>query len=106
MWGSSVTTLAPHVLVRPLLLLRFFSTRNWCNRHWGVFDSFEAARQYVQRHGHVAHHTLDHRQWLSEREKLQPHDYPMLFWLSQAIDRKPVRIVDIGGSVGTSYLAF
>jgi putative methyltransferase (TIGR04325 family) len=106
MFRSLVKAVVPQAVLQPWLRRRFFATRSWRNRHWGVFDSFEAAHQYVRRHGHVAHYTLDHRQWLAERQTLLPHDYPMLFWLAQAIDQKPARIVDIGGSVGVSYLTF
>lgn len=98
---------------------RFFASRGWANRHYGVFPSFAAARECVRRHGGgEARFTLDHATWLRERLQPLPHDYPMLFWLGRALaeggesrragagpDRLGgPRIVDLGGSVGVSYL--
>lgn len=88
----------------------FLHTHQWCNLHWGVFDSFASANEFARRHGHTAHYKLDHRQWLTEHLELMPHDYPVLFWLERLLcspaGRQFSRMADLGGSVGPTYLAF
>jgi len=102
-----VTTLVPRPLLRPLLQRRFLATREWANRHWGVFDSFEAANQWIAAQGQVSQFRLDHRRWREERLGLMVHDYPMLFWLDRVLQgRSTARVADLGGSVGVSYYAF
>ena len=100
------TAVVPRAVLEPVLKRRFFATRSWANRHWGVFESFEAAREFAAQRGEKTSFSLDHRKWLEEHLALMPHDYPMLYWLTRILDGQPMRIVDVGGSVGVSYLAF
>lgn len=83
----------------------FFQSRRWENLHLGVFESFQAARDYAARRNAVAAFDLDHEAWLEERVRLKPHDYPMMFWLERTFEHG-MRVVDLGGSVGVSCYAF
>lgn len=62
MLRSLAKAVLPHAVLQPWLRQRFFASLSWHHRHWGVFDTFEAARPHVHRHGLVAHYTLKHRQ--------------------------------------------
>ncbi|SFM29101.1 methyltransferase, TIGR04325 family [Variovorax sp. OV329] len=104
---------ADHLLPLPMRAAlhrrRFFGAREWRNLHWGVFDSFEAANAFAQQHGAPPRFDMDQRRWLSDRQKLLAHDYPMLFWLERLFTsdegRQFTRLCDLGGSVGVSYMA-
>lgn len=96
----------PDALLAPLLKRRFFATQSWANRHWGVFESFAEANQCVANEGKQPHFTLDHAAWLEEHQRLKTHDYPMLHWLTQILDGRAARIVDLGGSIGATYYAY
>ncbi|RZI96465.1 MAG: methyltransferase, TIGR04325 family [Variovorax sp.] len=100
------TSVLPKPILRSLLQRRFLATRSWSNQHWGVFDSFAAARQWAVEHGEKPHFELDQLGWLKSRLVLKTHDYPMLFWLARALDGRPARVFDLGGSVGVSFLAY
>ena len=104
--NALVNGLLPDAVLGPLLKRRFFATQSWANRHWGVFESFDAARRFAAEQGAKAMFTLDQRKWLEDHQGLMAHDYPMLFWLTQILDGRPARIADLGGSVGVSYYAF
>jgi putative methyltransferase (TIGR04325 family) len=87
---------------------RFLRATGWRNLHLGRFDGFEQARDYARSHGVKVGYVLDHRAWLAERSELHPHDYPVLFWLSEAIANSGAefRVADLGGSVGVSYYLY
>jgi len=100
----------PRPLRDALHLRRFFAARQWRNLHWGVFDSFDAANAFVRARGEAPRFDMDQTRWLSDRQALLPHDYPMLFWLDHLLHvpgaQHLSRIVDLGGSVGISYIAY
>lgn len=98
--------LVPDAVLQPFLKRRFFANRSWTNRHWGVFDSFEAANRFAAQQGNPAKFTLDHRKWLDDHQSLVAHDYPMLFWLMQILGDRPARVADLGGSLGATYYAY
>lgn len=100
------TRLLPKPMLRALLQRRFLATRSWSNQHWGVFDSFAEANRWAAAHGEQPRFELDQLGWLKARLALKTHDYPMLFWLARALDGRPARVFDLGGSVGVSFLAY
>ena len=75
----------PPRLQEPIYRSRFVRASGWRNLHLGLFESFEQARDYARRHGVQVGYALDHRAWLAERSELHPHDYPVLFWLSEVL---------------------
>ena len=102
---SVVRLLTPQFLLSARYERHFFRSRRWENLHLGVFESFEAAREFAARRNVVPRFDLDHEAWLRERVRLSAHDYPMMYWLGRALE-EDVRIVDLGGSVGVSCYAF
>ncbi|MDM0111701.1 methyltransferase, TIGR04325 family [Variovorax sp. J22R133] len=106
----TVGPLIPRPVRSALQKRRFFSARDWRNLHWGVFDSFESANEFVRLHGEAPRFEMDQHKWLTDKQVLLPHDYPPLFWLTR-IFQSPVgqnftRVLDLGGSVGVTFLAF
>jgi putative methyltransferase (TIGR04325 family) len=102
---SVVRLLTPQFLLSARYERHFFRSRRWENLHLGVFESFEAAREFAARRDVVPRFDLDHEAWLKQRVRLSPHDYPMLFWLGRTFE-EGMRVVDLGGSVGVSCYAF
>jgi putative methyltransferase (TIGR04325 family) len=91
--------LAEHIRRR-----QFFAAHEWRGLHFGVFDSFAAAREYGARHGVAAHYDMDHTWWLGVQSSVHLHDYPTLYWLNRVL-AEGSKIADLGGSVGVSYYA-
>jgi putative methyltransferase (TIGR04325 family) len=99
--------LVPRALLDARYERHFFQCRRWESLHLGIFDRYRDAVAFAERRGVKSGFALagGHEQWLKDRQDLRSHDYPVMFWLSQVL-QEGMRVVDIGGSIGVSYLLF
>lgn len=97
----------PRFVKEPRQQRIFFLSRGWQNRHWGVFESFQEALAFAQRFHATTRFGACHERVLRQHAILKPHDYPVLFWITRALQAIGTgRLVDLGGSVGASYYAY
>jgi len=82
-------------------LRKFLTARGWQGLHYGIYDSFQQARSAVP--ADVTGWQPDDNGWyISQYQKVEIIDYPILFWLQRLI--KPgCLLFDFGGHVGVSY---
>jgi len=77
----------------------------WARRFNGVFATFEEAIQGAPAGKPVGYDNSAAASFMEPSGQLLPSDYPVLFWLQQALADKPV-LLDIGGYVGISYYTY
>lgn len=83
----------------------FFNAHGWQNLHLGKFSSFAEANEFARKRGVQSEYRLDHVEWAKIQTTIKAHDYPILYWLGQLLDRNSV-VCDFGGSVGVCYYAY
>ncbi len=74
-------------------------------RFFGEFASYDAAKAYVPLNKDRYFHTANTSDYESIAV-LDYYDYPCLFWISDSLRSGAKSLVDLGGGVGTKYLAF
>ncbi|MCW1925270.1 methyltransferase, TIGR04325 family [Luteolibacter arcticus] len=75
----------------------------------GIFESIDEAREAVRRHradtcGHLDGNLIGSNFTLSSTIRMS--DYPVLFWLQEAIRTEKLSVFDFGGGVGQTYVNF
>jgi putative methyltransferase (TIGR04325 family) len=77
---------------------------------WGVFETFEEARQMAPETKTIGYDNLELAQYYKQTLEQQPgvasFDYPVLFWLNLLFGIGCTQIFDFGGNVGTHYYAY
>jgi putative methyltransferase (TIGR04325 family) len=72
----------------------------------GIYDDFAAATAAAPASAEIGFDNEATAVLLAEsRHRIFPHDYPVLFWLSQLL-RRDTFLFDLGGNVGISYFGF
>lgn len=84
---------------------RFFNAQGWQNLHFGKFSSFREANEFARKRGVQVGYRLDHVEWAQIQATIRAHDYPILHWLGQLLERDSV-VCDFGGSVGVCYYTY
>jgi putative methyltransferase (TIGR04325 family) len=76
------------------------------HRNGGVFRSFDEARAWLPpSRGFDAEELAD--EYINVRiHRIFVYDYPVIFWLSEAIRTGARSVLDVGGSVGVHYIAY
>lgn len=96
-------------LVRPARVhlgrQQFLSREGW-GAHFGVFDSFAAARAWLPRSPEFDHAALAAEYVDVRSKKVFAYDYPVMQWLQRAFQGGATSVLDIGGSVGVHYYAY
>ncbi|WP_218508530.1 methyltransferase, TIGR04325 family [Variovorax sp. dw_308] len=114
----TLTTLSPLQIVRnalgdslfrPTLMRqsreRFLSPEGM-GSHFGVFESFGAAREWLPPSPEFDLDELAVEYVRVRMKKVYAYDYPVMWWLERAMRNGSTRILDIGGSVGVHYYAY
>ncbi|MGJ7497380.1 methyltransferase, TIGR04325 family [Variovorax sp. RT4R15] len=96
-------------LTRPALLLwrrRQFLSREGHGFYFGLFDSFNAAREWLPKSPEFNCDALAEEYVNVRTRKIFAYDYPIMWWLDRAFLAGAMSILDIGGSVGVHYYAY
>jgi putative methyltransferase (TIGR04325 family) len=100
----------PLSVARDLYTYRYFNRLDKWPRYRGVYSSRTAAESAIPK-GKLEGFNLESvpTYFLEKQFLFNPSDYPVLFWLSQALERessnKPV-VFDLGGGVGQAYYIY
>ena len=96
-------------VTRPVLLRwrrRHFLAREGYGFYFGLFDSFDAAREWLPASAEFNHEALADEFIKVRTQQVFAYDYPVIWWLNEAFRRGATRVLDIGGSVGVHYYAY
>ncbi|MEJ8847976.1 methyltransferase, TIGR04325 family [Variovorax rhizosphaerae] len=74
--------------------------------HFGVFDSFAAARDWLPPSPEFDLDVLAVEYIRVRTKRVYAYDYPVMWWLDRAMRDGATRVLDIGGSVGVHYYAY
>ncbi|HEY4556485.1 MAG TPA: methyltransferase, TIGR04325 family [Lysobacter sp.] len=86
--------------------LAFFQSPEGFTSHYGVFESFDAAREFLPPTREYDLEVLG-REYVHERmHRVYAYDYPVMLWLQRAFDDGARGVFDIGGSVGVAYFGY
>ncbi|RZI83552.1 MAG: methyltransferase, TIGR04325 family [Rubrivivax sp.] len=86
-------------------LAHFFSSRGY-GAHYGVFSSFEQARDWLPKTGEFDRPEFSEEYLGVRTQRVFAYDYPVMFWLKMAFAQGATSVFDIGGSVGVHYYAY
>ena len=100
----SIRDSGPLITVRRRLYERRFArTHEWKNLTRGVYRTFDEARRAAPSSMPVGY-ALDDESFVA-RTRMEPHDYPAVFWLREPLERGCV-LLDLGGHVGLQYYLY
>lgn len=86
-------------------LAHFFSSKGY-GTHYGVFDSFAQARDWLPASGEFDRPEFSEEYLGVRTQRVFAYDYPVMFWLKMAFAQGATSVRDIGGSVGVHYYAY
>jgi len=95
---------------------RRFQTNGY-GKFWGVYSTFEEARQAAPKTKNVGYNDaelaqeyeqmLEEDNWENSGRIIRLHDYPVLFWLSSIFEMGEGKtIFDLGGNVGVHFYSY
>src|SRR5215207_2613531 len=84
---------------------RQFLPRSGHDCHFGVFDSFKAARAWLPPTPGLDQAALAAEYVDARSKKVFSYDYSFLWWLDRALEDGSNSLLDIGGSVGVCHYA-
>ncbi len=91
--------------VEKQLLQRFASNRDQ-NLFWGVYATWSEAEAAAAEHGRAGYDNSASASLYNYRLRMDPHDYPSLYWLTRSLDEGLHGVFDVGGAIGIKFLAF
>jgi putative methyltransferase (TIGR04325 family) len=98
------------------LIKRHFQTNGY-GRFWGVYKTFEEARQAAPKTKNVGYNDvelaqeyqqmLEQENWENSGRVVAGHDYPLLFWLNSIFEQGGGKtIFDFGGNIGVHFYSY
>jgi putative methyltransferase (TIGR04325 family) len=84
---------------------RQFETARAGHLFRGIYDSFDAARRDAPVTAPLGYDNTASTDLYIGWDNAQAHDYPAFFWLAQSIAERAESIVDLGGNIGTKFVA-
>lgn len=86
--------------------LEYFLSDKGYASHFGVFTNFEEARLWLPKSQEFDQEKLATEYVAVRMRRVFSYDYPVMFWLNQALNQGAVSVLDIGGSVGVHFYAY
>ncbi|WP_341727213.1 TIGR04325 family methyltransferase [Pseudoxanthomonas putridarboris] len=98
-------------VARPLYRRYFRRPYRHGNLYYGVFDSYaqalQQARAFSSRELPPSYDVeAASRMYRAQLHRLRACDYPVMFWLEQALAQGARRVFDLGGHIGLAYYGF
>ena len=76
------------------------------NLFFGVHRTWDDAADAANRFGRAGYDNADSAQLYDLRVRMDPHDYPSLYWISRSLDEGMKGVFDVGGAIGIKFIAF
>lgn len=86
--------------------LRDFLANRERNVFFGVHASWDEAAAAAHGYGAVGYDNAGSAELYDHRLRMDPHDYPALYWLTRSLAEGQRGVFDVGGAIGIKYLAF
>jgi putative methyltransferase (TIGR04325 family) len=87
------------------LLQRFVSNRDQ-NLFWGVYETWAEAEAAASAYGRSGYDNSESADLYNYRIRMDPHDYPSLYWLTRSLEEGMQGVFDVGGAIGIKLMAF
>ncbi|RZL00045.1 MAG: methyltransferase, TIGR04325 family [Rubrivivax sp.] len=84
---------------------RYFSKQG-TGYHSGHFSTFAQARAWLPPSPEFSHAQFTDEYVHQRSHRIWAFDYPVLFWLRQALEQGGTTLLDIGGSIGNQFYAY
>ena len=104
-----IDTLAQLAPLRALLqhqARRAFVSNRDRNLFFGVHASWDEAASAARAFGVAGYDNAASAAIYDHRIRMDPHDYPSLYWLTRSLQEGLKGVFDVGGAIGIKYLAF
>ncbi len=76
------------------------------NLFFGVYDTWDAAAAAAAGYGRAGYDNDDSAKLYDARVRMDPHDYPSLYWLHRSLLEGMKGVFDVGGATGIKFQAF
>lgn len=76
------------------------------NMFFGVHENWEEAVAAAAAFGRAGYDNSNSAQLYDYRTRIDPHDYPSLYWISRSLDEGMGSVFDVGGAIGIKFIAF
>jgi putative methyltransferase (TIGR04325 family) len=76
------------------------------NMFFGVHENWEEAVAAAAAFGQAGYDNSNSAQLYDYRTRIDPHDYPSLYWISRSLDEGMNSVFDVGGAIGIKFIAF
>lgn len=103
---DALVRLAPVRVMAQRQARRAFVTNRDQNLFFGVHSSWDEAVAAAQGFGVAGYDNPTSARLYDHRTRMDPHDYPSLYWLTRSLQEGLKGVFDVGGAIGIKYLAF
>ena len=76
------------------------------NLFLGIHASWEEAAAAARDFGAAGYDNPESASLYDHRTRMDPHDYPSLYWLNRSLQEGMKGVFDVGGAIGIKFLAF
>lgn len=92
-------------MARRRALARFVANRDQ-NLFYGVHRTWEDAARAAEGFGKSGYDNAESAHLYNHRTRMDPHDYPSLYWLYRSQAEGLKSVFDVGGAIGIKFMAF
>lgn len=76
------------------------------NLFYGVHETWQEAEAAAQAFGRAGYDNADSAELYLHRTRMDPHDYPALYWVTRSLQEGLKGVFDVGGAIGIKFMAF
>ncbi len=76
------------------------------NVFFGVHGSWDEASEAASQFGRTGYDNADSARLYDANVRMDPHDYPALYWIRRSLEEGLRGVFDVGGAVGIKFVAF
>jgi putative methyltransferase (TIGR04325 family) len=76
------------------------------NLFLGVHATWDAAANRARSFGTAGYDNVSSARLYDDRVRMDPHDYPSLYWLTRSMHEGMRSVFDVGGAIGVKFIAF
>ena len=76
------------------------------NLFYGIYSRWEDADSAARAYGVAGYDNPASANLYDHRIRMDPHDYPSLYWLTRSLQEGMKGVFDVGGAIGIKFLAF
>lgn len=108
-FGARAATLARWPVVGPWVerrARRAFVANRDDNMFLGLYETWDVAAAIAAGYGRAGYDNAASAGLYEARVRMDPHDYPSLYWLYRSMEEGCTGVFDVGGATGIKFMAF